>query len=188
MILIRHGQSHFNVHYGATRQDPGIVDPGLTDEGMRQVEAAAETLLSEGLRRIVVSPYSRTLETAEILNRRLGLPIEIEPLVRERSYFTCDIGTPRSELAQRWPEIDFGDLGERWWTEPEESEPELHLRCVAFHGMAGGFEDWPEILVVSHWGFIRGLTGEPLGNAERVRFDPTGPAPSVPDGWDDAVT
>jgi len=30
VILIRHGQSHFNVVYSETGVDPGIVDPGLT--------------------------------------------------------------------------------------------------------------------------------------------------------------
>ena len=41
MILMRHGQSHFNVVYGATRRDPGIRDPGLTEKGQAQVAAAA---------------------------------------------------------------------------------------------------------------------------------------------------
>ncbi len=33
MLLIRHGQSEFNVVYSVTRQDPGIRDPKLTVEG-----------------------------------------------------------------------------------------------------------------------------------------------------------
>ena len=36
MILVRHGQSEFNVIFGATRKDPGIVDPKLTEEGRRE--------------------------------------------------------------------------------------------------------------------------------------------------------
>ena len=67
MILVRHGQSHFNVVYGATRQDPGIVDPGLTEEGISQAEAAAEALAGHDLRRVLASPYTRTLHTAEII-------------------------------------------------------------------------------------------------------------------------
>ena len=73
MILIRHGQSHFNLHFGATRVDPGIVDPGLTDEGSRQVAAAADGLRKTDLRRIISSPYTRTLESAAILAEALGL-------------------------------------------------------------------------------------------------------------------
>ena len=101
MMLVRHGQSHFNVHFGATRQDPGIVDPGLTEEGVLQAELAGESLLSFDIRRIVASPYSRTLETAEIIAETLGLPVTVDPLVRERAHFTCDIGSPRSRLSTR---------------------------------------------------------------------------------------
>jgi hypothetical protein len=33
--------------------------------------------------------------------------------------------------------------------------------------------DWPDVLVVTHWGFIRGLTGVTVGNSEAIPFDPT---------------
>ena len=33
MILLRHGQSEFNLHFIATRRDPGIVDPHLIEFG-----------------------------------------------------------------------------------------------------------------------------------------------------------
>ena len=174
MILIRHGQSHFNVVYGATRKDPGIVDPGLTEEGVRQAEAAAEVLAARDVRRILASPYTRTLHTADIVATRLGLPVTIEPLVRERAFFVCDIGSPRSHLAGCWPGVDFGDLPERWWPEPEETHDELHGRCAAFHAAMAETEDWPHVLVVSHWGFIRGLTGQELGNGEHITFRPVG--------------
>jgi broad specificity phosphatase PhoE len=172
MILVRHGQSHFNVVYGVTRQDPGIVDPGLTDEGIRQAEAAAEALASHDLRRVLVSPYTRTLHTAEIIAGALGLPVTIEPLVRERCFFTCDIGSPRSELTARWGHFDFGELAERWWPEPDETEEQLGVRCQTFRSAMAQTEDWPHVLVVSHWGFIHGLTGEAVANGTVLPFKP----------------
>ena len=96
MILIRHGQSHFNVHYGATRQDPGIVDPGLTEDGVTQAQTASRELVRHGIRKIIASPYSRTLQTAEIIAEGLGLVITVDSLVRERANFTCDIGSQAS--------------------------------------------------------------------------------------------
>ena len=56
MILLRHGQTIFNAVFGLTRIDPGIVDPGLTAEGRRQIRTAAENLAGQGLRRVVASP------------------------------------------------------------------------------------------------------------------------------------
>ncbi len=173
MILIRHGQSHFNAVFNETRVDPGIVDPGLTEEGERQAAAAAQALLDHNVRRILASPYSRTLHTAEIIAGRLGLGVTVEPLVRERTFFVCDIGSQRSRLAGRWPGFDFGDLLERWWPDPEETEQALLARCTAFRTVMAETEDWAYVAVVSHWGFIRGLTGRAVANGSLMSFDPT---------------
>ena len=118
MILLRHGQSHFNVVFSTTRWDPGYVDPGLTSVGREQAAAAAESLGAYDIARIVASPYARTLETAEIIAGVLALSVSIEPIIRERAFFRCDIGSPRSDLSRRWPRFDFADLPERWWPEP----------------------------------------------------------------------
>lgn len=172
MILIRHGQSHFNVHYGATRQDPGIVDPGLTEDGEAQAITAARALARHDIRRIIASPYSRTLHTADIIAAELDLAITVDPLVRERANFTCDIGSPRSQLSSDWPGIEFGDLPEQWWPNSE-SEDELLGRCQRFQTAMAETADWSHVLVVTHWGFIRGLTGQEVQNAATVPFDPT---------------
>lgn len=178
MILLRHGQSHFNLHFNETRVDPGIVDPGLTDEGRRQASAAGRALAGAGIRRVLVSPYRRTLETlAEVLaalgEAADGLEVVVEPLVRERAFFVCDVGSPCSTLRAGWPHLDFGDLPERWWPEGEEPESELLVRCDRFREAMAGRADLHETLVVSHWAFIRGLTGEALANGQHLRFDPS---------------
>ena len=172
MILVRHGQSHFNVHFAETRVDPGIVDPRLTEEGERQARAASQSLANCGIERIIASPYWRTLHTAEIIAAALDLPVTIEPLVRERYSFTCDIGSLRQDLARRWPKFSFGELPERWWPEAEESEAALAERCRSFRESHVTAKSWDGLLVVSHWGFIRGLTGEEVGNGVALRFDP----------------
>jgi len=171
MILVRHGQSHFNLHFGATRQDPGITDAGLTETGIEQARAASEILVRHDIRRILASPYSRTLETTEVILERLDLPVTIEPLVREQAHFSCDIGSPRSQLSDRWPSFDFGDLPECWWPE-RETETELLARCNGFRTNMAEVEDWRHVLIVTHWGFIRGLTGQEVANAAVLSFDP----------------
>ncbi len=175
MLLIRHGQSHFNKHFSVTRQDPGIIDPALTVEGRQQIAQTAQAMAREarGLKRILVSPYWRTLETAEILAAHLDLPIRVEPLVRERAFFACDIGSPRSELEVRFPQAAFGDLPDVWWPHPDESEASLNQRCARFRLAMAESADWREVLVVTHWGFIRGLTGRSVENGTLLSFDPT---------------
>ena len=177
MILMRHGQTMFNVVYGETRRDPGIRDPMLTDTGRNQVAQAAERLRAMTVHRVIASPYRRALETAEIVTAALDIPLYIDPSVGERAVFTCDIGTPRSALAQRWPDLVLDHLEEDWWPAIEESETALEQRCKGFRDRIGGDGAWPGTLVVTHWGVIRALTGHRVKNADLVRFDPTAPHP-----------
>lgn len=179
MILLRHGQSEFNLHFTATRRDPGIKDPRLTSLGREQAEAAAVSLAGQRIGRIVVSPYTRALETAAPITRALGVPIVINPIVRERCAFVCDIGTPRTELARAWPTLDFSSIPEIWWPPIAESADSVVGRAALFRAEMAALPDWTDALVVSHWGFILALTGSSLGNGEWARCDPTAPAPAA---------
>ncbi|HEY8016339.1 MAG TPA: histidine phosphatase family protein [Dongiaceae bacterium] len=172
MILLRHGQSEFNAAFNATRVDPGIPDPRLTEEGKRQARAAALALAAHPVERLIASPYTRALETAEIVAGELGLPIEVHLLVREHCLFHCDIGSPRSTLAARWPGLDFAHLEERWWPNLDETEEGLSARAQAFRRAMAGDPLWPRTAIVSHWGFIRALTGLRVPNGHLLRFDP----------------
>ena len=177
MILLRHAQSEFNVAFTATKRDPGITDPKLTELGHVQAEQAAAALAGEKVRRILCSPYTRALQTARPVARALGAQVIVTDQIRERFAFTCDIGTPRSALAHAWPEHDFGALEEVWWPAMEEPVAEAAGRAARFRAEMAMLTDWSETLVISHWGFILALTGERLMNGEWRHFDPTAPAP-----------
>ncbi len=176
MLLIRHGQSEFNAVYARTRIDPGIPDPKLTEEGKRQAREAAKTLAAHGVARLIASPYTRALETATIIGRELGLAIEVDALVRERAAFHCDIGTPAAELARRFPDLAFDHLDDPWWHDhiglgTDESETAVHARGRQFRARAAALTERDRVCVVTHWGFIRALTGIEAKNGEIVRLD-----------------
>jgi broad specificity phosphatase PhoE len=171
MILVRHAESEWNRHFSRTRIDPGIPDPALTADGRRQAAALVETLAAAGIARLIASPYRRTLETATIVAGALDLPVAIEPLVRERCVFSCDLGTPRSQLSALWPGLDFAHLDELWWGEPDETEASLAERCIAFRVKTDQLADRREVAVITHWGFIRAITGQEVTNATLVRLD-----------------
>lgn len=183
MFLIRHGQSEFNAVFSVTRVDPGIRDPILTDEGIRQARAAGAELLARrqrgeaDVRRLIASPYTRALQTATLIADVLDIPITIDPLVRERAAFVCDVGASPAELARRFPRLRFDHLDNPWWhdhvgtgiAEPEEA---LVARGTAFRDAVAREPDYAHIAVVSHWGFIRCLTGHAPANGEIVRLAP----------------
>jgi broad specificity phosphatase PhoE len=178
MILLRHGQSEFNLHFTATRRDPGIPDPRLTPLGHQQALHAAEALRREKISRIVASPYTRALQTATPLARMLGVPVFVNPVVRERYAFTCDVGSPRTELAIAWPDHDFSTIEEIWWPPIEESAESVMGRAALFRAEMAALPDWSDTLVVSHWGFILAMTGTKVVNGEWLRCDPTSPPPA----------
>ena len=177
MILLRHGQSEFNLHFGATRRDPGIVDPRLTELGHQQAVDAARQLADADIRRIIASPYTRALQTAAPIAKTLGLAVTIDPLVRERYAFACDIGTRREELEQAWPDHDFSSIDNHWWPTLEEPADAVTGRAARFRAAMAALDDWAHTLVVSHWGFILCTTGESVANGQWLRCDPNGPPP-----------
>ena len=178
MILLRHGQSEFNLHFNATRQDPGIIDPTLTGLGRAQASEAARALSLMPIRRIISSPYTRTLQTAAPLARALGVPVSVNPIVRERYAFACDVGTPRTDLERTWPQLDFSSLEEVWWPAGEESARSIKTRAASFRAAVFALPNWSDTVVVTHWGFILCLTGQSVANGTWLRCDPAASPPS----------
>jgi broad specificity phosphatase PhoE len=178
MILLRHGQSEFNLHFTRLKRDPGIVDPVLTPLGHEQARAAGQALRGQGVRRIIASPYRRTLQTADAVAAVLGVKVEIHPIVRERYGYTCDIGSPVSVLRADWPHHDFSDMEEVWWPGEEEPVDSILGRAATFRTALAAREDWRETLVVSHWGFILSLTGQSVANGTWLRCDATAEPPA----------
>jgi len=70
-MVMRHGQTQHNVdglwNYGNQDGDP------LTTKGKDQVVATAETLKANTIDVIIASPFLRTLETAQVVAKELGL-------------------------------------------------------------------------------------------------------------------
>jgi broad specificity phosphatase PhoE len=173
MILIRHGQTEFNRVFSATRRDPGIRDPDLTAAGRRQAAALAAALgqlPGPPVRHLIASPYRRALETAEIVAAPHSFAITVDALVAERCVFACDIGSPRAALAERWPSLALDHLPDPWWPQAQESEVALAERAERFREQLASTA-WRETAVVTHWGFIRALTGVKVANGTMLRID-----------------
>lgn len=75
-LLVRHGQSTFNVEGRLPSQLPGVA---LTDVGRRQAQQAAIGLASLRLSAVVTSPLERARDTAAVIARGQGLPLREDP-------------------------------------------------------------------------------------------------------------
>jgi broad specificity phosphatase PhoE len=75
LILVRHGQSTYNVENRLPGQVPGVV---LTDEGRRQALRVAVALAELPLSAVIASPLERAKETAEIIARGRELVVRTD--------------------------------------------------------------------------------------------------------------
>ena len=176
MLLLRHGQSYFNLHFNATRVDPGIEDPELTPLGLEQAAAAAAQLSARALTHIIISPYTRALQTAQPILATHRAPVAIMQEVREQAAYACDVGSPPHVLAARFPHHDFSHLPPRWWHEGAETAEQTAARADAFRTFMADRGDSTTTLLVSHWAFILALTGVSLANGEILEYEPTSSA------------
>ena len=183
MYLARHGQTTFNVVFGATKKDPGIKDPPLTEDGQRQANELAARVGELQIARIICSPYTRALQTAHIISERLDLPVDVDASIRERSAYICDIGTEAPLLARAWPHLDFSSLEKVWWNKEEEPISAFHRRCAKFRERMAIADDSAQVVVITHWGVIRSLTGQQLKNAALINSNPRDPHPPLAEIW-----
>ena len=172
MFLLRHGQSYFNLHFNATRVDPGIHDPELTPLGVEQAAAAARQLADANLSHVIISPFTRALQTAQPVLAIHKVPVKIMPEVREQAAFACDIGSHPEVLANRFPQHDFGHLPPQWWHDGVETAEEISARAKAFRDLMAARDERTTTLLVGHWAFIQALTGVSLANGEILEYDP----------------
>jgi len=81
LYCLRHGETNYN-RLGLCNDDPGC-DVHLTPEGIRQAEAAAQRLKAALIERIITSELPRTRQTADIINRHHGAPVESHPALND---------------------------------------------------------------------------------------------------------
>ncbi len=141
--FLRHGQTDWN----AAQLSQGSVDIPLNQAGLAQAHAAAALLAGRAIGRVISSPLGRARVTAEIAAAALGLPVEIDPDLREADYGERE-GQPMTDWFARW--IDGTDT-------PAGAEPfaALRARAVGALNRATAPELPQPVLVVAHGGLFR---------------------------------
>ena len=88
VYLIRHAQSAFNAVHDPNKPDPMIFDAPITALGETQAQQARSEIKQLDLINVIVSPFTRTLQTAQLIFQKSGLkpPTSIgkDPTVRRR--------------------------------------------------------------------------------------------------------
>ncbi|WP_127841830.1 histidine phosphatase family protein [Actinomyces wuliandei] len=173
VVLWRHGQTDYNL----AGRVQGQVDVPLNDTGAQQARQAAAAVAALGPTRIVSSPLGRAWATAQVLAQEVGLPVETEARVAERSFGQWE-GLTRKQIKAGWP-----DLYRRWREGRDVPEVGVEARDqvarrvgaavaeLVVPGRAdmtdGGAADGDVVVVVSHGSATR------LGVCHLLGLDPT---------------
>ena len=150
--IIRHGQSLHNVERGYPYRDPP-----LTNEG---VNAAKEIKISAIPDLIVISPMTRTIQTAlNAFPSILGsapthTKVQIWPDLREAHDANCNKGVSRTELSAKFPQFNFAECPEEWDHPPHTTEDASIRAEVVRQRLKGLSEQYVNIALITHRGFI----------------------------------
>jgi broad specificity phosphatase PhoE len=147
LLLVRHAETDWN----ADGRLQGQTDRPLSDFGRRQAQRLAGELEREEIEAIYSSDLSRARETAEILGERLGLPVALDPELREK-----DWGTWEGLTAVERDRVEF--VGES--TEAHQERMLRALRRISDRHPGSGC-----VLVVTHGGSMRRVQTAALGLA-----------------------
>jgi len=150
ILMARHGETDWN----RESRFQGHADTTLNEAGREQAEALAERLRTEEIEAVYASPLLRAHETAEIVARSLGLPVETVAGLRE-----VDVGS-WSGLTRTGIEERFPDGFRRWlefdhgWDDGESYEA-LGARVLAVLAEVAARHPGGRVLVVTHGGPMR---------------------------------
>ncbi len=147
LIIVRHAESEWN----PVGRYQGLLDPELSERGKKQAEVLSEELKKENIARVYSSPLKRTYETARVIARKLGVPLEREERIIEIDHGKWS-GLLVEEVKRKYPE-EF----ELWLKEPHsikfeggESLEDVYRRVSDFLKDLKEKHENETVVVVSH--------------------------------------
>jgi len=170
ILLIRHGQTDWN----RDRKIMGEHPIGLNSEGRGQVETLATRLAPLKIEGLYVSPLKRTMESAEILNRRWGLPLETHEDLKEIEYGEW-VGKTFQEIRTHPDYIEYYKHPDRCVGGTGESLEQVQRRGVRFLEALRGSRTGGKLAVVTHADWIKCVVLHylkmPLSQLFQLRID-----------------
>jgi len=166
LLLARHGETDWN----RNGRVQGHTDIPLNATGIAQAQALAERLAGEPLVAVFASDLERARVTAAAVAARHGLPVSIDPDLREKNFGTWE-GLTGIEIQERFPDATRGAWGDG------ESTGEVTERVIT--ALERVRREHPDalVLVVAHGGPLRaalahfGIEHGPIGNCDVFRVD-----------------
>ena len=162
VVLLRHGRTAWN----AERRFQGQLDPPLDDVGRAQAHEVAPLIAALDPDLIVSSDLRRAAETAAVVAEYVGLPVRLDPGLRERDLGHWQ-GLTRDEVRARYPD-EFA----RWSAGLDVTERGGESREATADRAEAAFEALPAagtVVLVTHGGTSLALASRLLGFTNGLR-------------------
>jgi broad specificity phosphatase PhoE len=122
------------------------------------VEAAAADTRLSGADLILSSPYTRALQTAEIINRKLRLPLFVEFDLHEWKVDVKGKFITVAEISKRYQEYKKADGHHPWWNKrPWEN---IELLKARVNSILSKYQHYAKLIVVCHGALIQSIIGK----------------------------
>jgi isoleucyl-tRNA synthetase len=146
-FVMRHGEARSNVEHFLNSSN--TIENHLTDDGKAQVRAAALELKGKGITTIVVSPLTRTQETARVMCEELG--IDPSQLMTDTRLGEVELGEADGMNLPEWEAL-FGMLSDKFNKKMMggETYAEVHKRVGEFIFDIESRYTGKNILIVTH--------------------------------------
>lgn len=172
LVLVRHGQTDYNVKHLLPGQLPGIP---LNEQGRAEALATAEAIRQLPLTTIAVSPLERTMETASYINAQRDLPLQ-----QDRDLLDTDYGRFSGKC---WDDLDAADPAwKRFTTDPLHAPDGVESFAAVQQRAVRAAERWRQepgagewVALVTHADLVKMIVahyvGIPLARVPLVNMD-----------------
>lgn len=156
LILLRHGQTHYN----ATMRMQGQLDTTLSEQGRKQASLAADAIAQRHPSALYSSDLQRARHTADAIGDATGLDVHVDSRLRETNLGEWQ-GMSHLEVDEKWPGARKQWRSAPQWAPPGgESRIEVAARTRAVvDELIDADADWANhpVVMVAHGGAIAAL-------------------------------
>jgi broad specificity phosphatase PhoE len=157
VVVVRHGETTSNATHRLMGQR---IDDALNAKGVKQAEMITKELQNYHFDLIITSPLKRARETAEIINKNIGVPLVVRDELKERDFGLLSGKTwseMDNETGRTSGESMKNDFDQVYNYRPQggESAQDVKDRIINFfHDVKEHFSD-KKVLIVAHGGILR---------------------------------
>ena len=172
LVLVRHGQTDFNVKHLLPGQLPGIP---LNAEGIHEAQTSAAAIRSLPLTAIVASPLDRTMQTAGYINEGRGLTIQQDPDLMDTNYgkFSGQCYDDLDKANRQWQRYVTNGKFAPKGVENFLSVQQRAIRATERWRTTEGLGEW--VAIVTHADLVKLIVAHylsiPLGSVPLINMD-----------------